>query len=643
MLQLLHGITIIIKKRKIMNIHLTILLCFISLTNMAQSTTTAAYKISVSYGSSLMSVVDKYELQLLESNEKITIDANHPTVSFNKKFKTGEVYKIRKSAGPRDCNFINVTGTIDSIAQGVFNNQDIQITFSCTVPYTIYKANITGIEAGEVFNFKDDHGRTMSIPFNTIMHLGGYPVGDPYKLTQTGGPRSCIITPASQIVVSSPNTPVFIECNCSKPLNPPTPPKDKYDLITRSSDNKVFNTYYESWSPVIGGKGEDEGRYIAFSMYGKNIDGSSGNFRQIFWRDRKLGTTKLVSKNTEGKEGDGNSYLPSISADGKSVAFESYAKNLCESDVNGGRDVFVWNATTNNLILISKALNGGTANGESTEPVISGDGGIVAYTSHASNIVQLTPVYNTPNVYVHHIKNSNTEFITKDFETGKAAGGYCPTISEDGTKVAFCAFTNRLDQDDNNNIWDIFLWQKGKQQLKRISMTELGGERNQGNESSSRVVFPALSGNGEYIAFATTSSNIVSNDKNEVQDIFLYSITTNSIKRVSALNNTIEGDGDSPISQGEKIGISYDGKWITYNTNAANLGVKKGNIILQNTETGNIIPITQITNGSTARPMLSRYGNYVVAGCSEMYDKRFSSSGIFTIYTNKGICNNCTY
>ncbi len=91
----------------------------------------------------------------------------------------------------------------------------------------------------------------------------------------------------------------------------------------------------------------------------------------------------------------------------------------------------------------------------------------------------------------------------------------------------------------------------------------------------------------------------------------------------------------SPAGQGERIGISYDGTWITYNTNASNLGVPKGNIVKQNTETGEIIPVTKITNGSTARPMISREGNFVIAGCSEKYDKRFSSSGIFVIYTGK--------
>jgi len=94
-----------------------------------------------------------------------------------------------------------------------------------------------------------------------------------------------------------------------------------------------------------------------------------------------------------------------------------------------------------------------------------------------------------------------------------------------------------------------------------------------------------------------------------------------------------DSNGDSPISQGERIGISYDGKWITYNTNADNLGALKGNIVLQNTVTGEIQAISKTTSGSTARPLVSRTGGYVIAGCSDKYDPRFPSSGLFVFYT----------
>lgn len=594
--------------------------------NCGAPTSSAQYKVGVSYSSSLFSNKEKFEFRL-NGGEKIELNSTNPIVYFSQRLTTGQTYTITQVSGPRTCNMLEQhTGTMA--------NSDFIVMASCgNPPLSIFKLNVIGVGAGETFSFADNYRRTYTYPFSTLANLGGYPRGDYYLIQQTAGPRPCKLTSNEGTV---PETNITIQADCRKPAIPIVPPKNKYDLVTRSSDDKILNTYYESWAPVIGGQNEDEGRYVAFGMYGKGIDGSSGNYRQIFWRDRKMGVTKLVSKTSIGEEGNGNSAAPAISDDGRYVVFETNATNLSYGDKNGYlRDVFLWDQQSGQLTLVSKSVTGQTANGESYEPVISGDGNTIAFTSNASDIVTLEPVFNTPNIYVYDVRSGQTEFITKDYETGKAGSGYSPSINEDGSKIAFCAYTNRLARNDNNNLWDIFLWQRGMPELKRISMTAAGGERNQGEESSSRVVWPSISGDGNNIVFATTSSNIVSGDNNGLQDVFLYNIPAGSIKKVSTANGNAESDGDSPIGQGERIGISYDGTWITYNTNATNMSAPKGNIVKQNTETGEIIVVTKITNGSTARPMISREGNFVVAGCSEKYDSRFSSSGIFVIYTGK--------
>ena len=159
-------------------------------------------------------------------------------------------------------------------------------------------------------------------------------------------------------------------------------------------------------------------------------------------------------------------------------------------------------------------------------------------------------------------------------------------------------------------------------------------ERNQGNESTSRIVYPSISGDGEKVVFATTSSTLVENDTNTFQDIFLYDVQNSSLKRISTLENNTESNGDSPILQGGKVGISFDGKWISYNTNASNLGVSKGNVIVQNTENKKIFTITNTSGIGTGNPVISRKGNFVAVPANKPLDSRFSSSGIFTIYTN---------
>ena len=594
--------------------------------NCGASTPSAQYKVGVSYASSLYSNKEKFEFRL-NGGEKIELNSSNPVVYFSQRLSTGQTYLITQVSGPRNCDMSGANA-------GTIANNDVIVSASCSYPpLSMFKLNVVGVGQGETFSFADNYRRTGQYPFSTLANLGGFPRGDYYLIQQTGGPRQCKLTSNEGIV---PETNITIQADCRKPATPIVPPKNKYDLVTRSSDDKILNTYYESWTPVIGGQNEDEGRYVAFGMYGKGIDGSSGNNRQIFWRDRKNGITKLVSKTSAGEEGNGGSAAPALSDDGRYVVFETNATNLTPGDKNGYlRDVYLWDQQTGQLTLVSRSAAGQTGNGESYEPVISGDGNTIAYTSNASDIITLEPVFNTPNVYVYDVRSGRTEFITKDYETGKAGSGYAPSISEDGSKIVFCAYTNKLVENDNNNLWDIFLWQRGMPKPKRISMTAAGGERNQGEESSSRIVWSSISGDGNNIVFATTSSNIVSGDNNGLQDIFLYNIYSGSIKRVSIANSITEGDGDSPIGQGERIGISYDGTWITYNTNSTNMGVSKGNIVKQNTQTGEIIPVTKITNGSTARPMISREGNFVIAGCSEKYDSRFSSSGIFVIYTGK--------
>lgn len=598
----------------------------------------AEYKISVGYSTNIMPVNDKYILELVGS-ERLTLDTGHKLITFSRSFHTGDAYKIRIISSPRPAA-LALYGPQDSIVQGVISTFDVQASLYPTLPpLTIVKMNVTGIANGETFSFADNYGRSISIPFSTTISLGGFPAGDPLIIKQVSGPRACAITPQGTSVPSNTGGPFILQCDCRKKtsVTPPAEPAQKTDLVTRSSDNKILNTYYESGDPVIGGEGADEGRYVAFMMYGKGIDGSTGNHRQIFWRDRKLGITKLVSKTAAGEEGNGNSTAPSISADGRYIVFETAATNLTAADKNTYlRDVFLWDQQSGGLKLISKTTDGSSGNGESYEPVISGDGSTVAYTSNASDIIKLEPVFNTPNVYVYDVNSGSTRYITKDFETGKAGSGYAPSISKDGSKIAFCAYSGRLVKNDNNNLWDIFLWQKGMPTLKRISLTSAGGEREQGDESSSRVVWPSISGDGEYIAFATTSGNLVNDDHNGMQDIFLYNTSSGSIKKVSKASNGADGDGHSPVGQGERIGISYDGSWITYNTSASNFGVPKGNIVKQNTQTGEIIPVTSFTGGSAARPMISENGTYVIAGCSEPYDKRYAGSGIFVFFTAAG-------
>jgi Tol biopolymer transport system component len=414
-----------------------------------------------------------------------------------------------------------------------------------------------------------------------------------------------------------------------------------YDLLSRGSNDKAFSSFYETFDPAVGGTAGEEGRYVVFVSAAPGLAGSTGKHRQIFWRDRNEGITKLISAAPNGEEGNGDSYFPAISGDGKSVAFESYSSNLVQVDKNGFRDIFVWYAATNKIETVSVGEGATEANAESIEPSVSGDGNFIAFTSMASNISLTAKGISNNNVFLRDMKNNTTVMISIDPIAKKGGGGSKPSISYDGSRIAFYSSVETLVANDKNGIWDIFLWDKNNAILKRVSLTADGKERHQGNESANRIVSPAISGNGRYIAFATTADNMVAGDNNNFQDVFIYDITLGTIVIASNSADGKPGNEDSPIQQGEKIALSFDGNWIAFSTKASNLGVPSANIVMRNMTTGKNQPISSVTGSSVGQPAVSYSGSYVVFGIGGKLDNRFPSTGIFANYTGVGPCRFC--
>lgn len=420
-----------------------------------------------------------------------------------------------------------------------------------------------------------------------------------------------------------------------------------YELLTRSSDDKVFSSFYESFTPAVGGYNGEEGRYVVFVSNTKGFAGADGKFRQVFWRDRNTGITKMISVSPTGEQGNGNCAEPSISADGKTVVFESVANNLTAGDNNNYKDIFLWRAATNTIELISKSANGGAADGDCFDAMISGNGKFVSFTSSASNLSSVSKGRSIANIFLRNIADEKTEMISIDPVQRTGGSGYKASISFDGSRISFCSSSNTLTANDNNGLWDIFLWQRGQPALRRISMTHDGKERNGGSESVSRQVSSAISGNGRYVAFATTASNMVPNDDNKFQDVFVVDVETGKVSVASFTNDGQPSNGDSPIEQGERVAINYDGSWVAFPTKATNLGAQSSNIILYNTITGKNVAVTNTRGSYVGRPAISYSGSYVVFGKAAPLDERAGAAfgdgggGIFAHFTGNGPCRDC--
>lgn len=409
----------------------------------------------------------------------------------------------------------------------------------------------------------------------------------------------------------------------------------QYELISRSSDDKTFSNFYEGGDYAIGGYNGEEGRYVAFVSYKAGLEGNNGKFRQIYWRDRNTGITKLISSNGR-EQANGDSYLPSLSADGQTVVFESVASNLVEGDNNNAKDVFVWSAFTNTIEAVSKTSGGQWSNAESFDAEISGNGRFVVFSSNASNLTSISKGQSITNVFLHDLRTRNTEMISVDPSTRTGGNGGKGSISFDGNRISFSSATSTLVSNDQNGLWDIFLWQREQKELRRISVTYDGKERNQGQESATRFVASSISGNGRYIVFATTATNMVATDKNNFQDVFVCDVETGTVQLISQTTEAIQGNNDSPIEQADKLAISFDGNWIAFPTKSTNLGVPAGNILLHDIKTGRKQVVSKVEGGYVGRPVLSYSGSYVLFSKSSALDTRFSSSGLFVHFTGNG-------
>ena len=421
------------------------------------------------------------------------------------------------------------------------------------------------------------------------------------------------------------------------------------DHASRSTDDRTLGTFFDTYAIAIGGSdtavgstgtGYGEGRFVVFASSAA-IAGATGARRQIFWRDRMTNEVRLVSASAAGVEGNGDSANAVISADGLSVAFESSASNLVAGDSNGTRDVFVWSALTGGAPVRASVGSGGTEyTAPSGNPTISGDGKVVAFETLNSNLTNNVAGSDSTTVVVRRdLASGSTTLISRNL-SGGAADSYAPSISEDGKRIAFYSFQSNLVAGDTNGLWDIFVADVTAGTLQRVSLTSTGGERNQGTESASRLVRPAISGDGRWVAYATTASNVVPGDTNDLQDVFVVDTQTGAVTRASTATNGTQADADAPIGQGERLGLSRDGSWVVFTSSATNLGVATtttglGNVFAHHRVTGETRALTAITSiGGVSGPVgLSRSGAYAAFGSSQALDPRFASSGWFVRYT----------
>jgi hypothetical protein len=329
----------------------------------------------------------------------------------------------------------------------------------------------------------------------------------------------------------------------------------------------VYSDETESLDPSNNPSISADGRYVAFESGGE-LDLTAIellNFPDVFVHDRDTDgdgiydeagavSTVRVSEDSNGNEANETSGSPSISADGRHVAFESVADNLVVGDTLGFIDIFVHDRDADgdgiydeagevSTARVSVDSAGAEANGDSSSASISTNGRYVAFVSNATNLVGVGNDTNgSTDIFVHDLQTGATNRVSVD-STGIQGNGhsYAPSISGDGKYVAFYSEANNLVASDNNFSADVFVHDLQTGITTRVSVDSAGSEGNGGS------YFPSISSDGKFVAFESDATNLLGggNDANGSTDIFVY-------ERESLPPNV---DSTSPAHNSNGVGV----------------------------------------------------------------------------------------
>jgi hypothetical protein len=304
---------------------------------------------------------------------------------------------------------------------------------------------------------------------------------------------------------------------------------DQYDVFVRDATERRSERISV---PAEGGWGDGasfrpaisaDGRYVAFDSYATNMvpDDESSGF-DVFVRDRQEKTTGRISIGMGGEEPDGESTGAAISADGRFVVFESGADNLVDNDGNGFVDVFLYDRENASTSLVSVGSDGSPANEFSGIADISANGRYIAFTSKATNLVDDDTNGTISDVFVRDRIAETTQLVSvnSDGEQGSDFGSLQGTVSADGAVVTFDSFSEGMVGNDTNLEPDVFVHFMDSGVTKRASVSSGGKQGNLGSVAS------AIADRGGCVSFTTGATNLVRHDTNDASDIMRRTITS---------------------------------------------------------------------------------------------------------------------
>jgi extracellular elastinolytic metalloproteinase len=315
-------------------------------------------------------------------------------------------------------------------------------------------------------------------------------------------------------------------------------------------------------SPAISA----DGRFVAFTSDSPDlVPGDMNGVSDVFVHDRTTGATERVSVGGSGKQGNRASRLPAISGDGRFVAFESGASNLVPGDGNGVVDVFVRDRETGATERVSVDSAGQEGDGRSDSCTISADGRVVAFQSEASNLVA-GDTDGTQDIFVRDREAGTTEAVSYDQSGSPAGGVLAPAVSADGRFVAFSSSFSGFVPNDTNGVLDVFVRDRATGEIERASVSSSGKQT-----GSAGARLPGISADGRRVSFRSGATELVPDDTNAAEDVFVHDRFTGRTERASVGSTGAQANQRSLQDSVRGPAMSADGRYTAFSSSATNL------------------------------------------------------------------------
>lgn len=400
------------------------------------------------------------------------------------------------------------------------------------------------------------------------------------------------------------------------------------------------------WSGALS----HNGRFVAFTSAADNlVPNDSNGRRDVFVRDLVAGTNALVSVGLDGRSGQGESWQPRISANGRRVVFTSIATNLVAGVGSSLTNVYVRDLDAGTTVMANVQDRGDEkAKGDALNPRISADGETVTFESTATNLVAGV-AGSAPRLYLRHMASQRTLLVSGALNPStveESKGSFGAVLDTVGRRVVFLSGTaahlysvsdgSVVQLTANIGVATLSLSQDGTRLAMLGNLTNVANRRAvywrdlatttncliaaANNSYSSQNIFAnvVLSADGRRVVFESNFIAPGSTDTNTTMDVFAFDISSGVLSLVSKAvdtNRTGNGASDSPV-------LSADGEWVAFRSAASDLVTgdtnRSSDIFVRNLTKGTVSLVSRRAvdgapgNGGSSRPLLSGTGGTVV-------------------------------